>query len=120
MQPQPSQQVSPMQRPPTIVNTSVMPQPNASVGVPSMRPMVAGSPMQASMMMRPVGSPYGAVNRPIMYDKNKRPIYPTDPRPQGMMQPGQQPPMNYAPVGPGSNQMIMQNAMPPGAGPMRQ
>lgn len=125
------QQSSPMQRPPTMMNPSPMPQPNTAGGVPTMRPIVSSSPMQASMlqqptqpsmMMRPVGSPYGGVNRAALYDKNKRSTYSNDLRQQPMIQPGQQPPMAYGNVMVPS-QPMMPNAMPAGGGgggPMRQ
>jgi hypothetical protein len=128
MYPNPMQQSSPMQRPPTMMNPASIPQPNTAVGVPSMRPMVASSPMQASMlqqspqssmMVRPVGSPYGVVNRAAMYDKNKRSTYSNDLRQQPMVQPGQQPPMTYGNVM-GPSQPMMSSAIPAGAGPMRQ
>ena len=117
-----------MQRPPTMMNVSGgVPQPNAPVGVPSMRSMVAQSPMQAammpqqspqgSMMSRPVGNPYGVMNRTPIYDKTKRPSYTNDPRQQPMMQPGQQPMMPYGAVMAGPNQAMMPNAG--GAGPIR-
>lgn len=125
------QQGSPMQRPPTMMNSSPMPpHANPAVGIPSMRPMVASSPMQVpmlqqspqpSMMVRPVGSPYGVVNRAPLYDKNKRPTYPNDPRQQGMIPPGQAPPppIPYGnAIGPG--QPMMPNAVPAGGGAMRQ
>ncbi|CAF4168292.1 unnamed protein product [Rotaria magnacalcarata] len=110
------QQGSPMQRPPTMMNP--IPQPNTTVGVPSMRPMVASSPMQGSMMVRPaVGSSYATNNRTLVYDKNKRP---PDLRPQQMMQPGQQPPMAYGNTM-GSNQAMMPNAVAMGGtGPVKQ
>ncbi len=41
-----------MQRPPTMMDVAPLPQPNTGVGVPTMRPMVAPSPMQASMIQR--------------------------------------------------------------------
>jgi SWI/SNF-related matrix-associated actin-dependent regulator of chromatin subfamily D len=123
------QQPPPMQRPPTMMNPSAMPQPNTAVGVPSMRPMVASSPMQVSMlqqptqtsmMVRPGGSPYGVVNRAALYDKNKRSTYSNDLRQQPMVQPGQQPPpMAYSNVM-GPSQPMMSNAIPAGGGPMRQ
>ncbi len=122
------QQSSPMQRPPTMMNPSPMPQPNTSVGVSPMRPMVASSPMQASMlqqssqpsmMVRPVGSPYGVVNRAALYDKNKRSTYSNDLRQQPMVQPGQQPQMAYGNVMT-SSQPMMTTAIPAGGGPMRQ
>ncbi len=125
------QQPSPMQRPPTMMNPSpVVPQPNTAVGVPSMRPMVASSPMQASMlqqppqssmMARPIGSPYGVVNRAVLYDKNKRSTYSNDLRQPPMVQPGQQPQMTYGNVM-GPSQPMMSSAIPAGAGggPMRQ
>ena len=112
---QPQQSPS-MQRPPTMMNVTSLPQPNTAVGVPSMRPMVVSSPMQSSMMIRPaVGSPYGAVNRAAVFDKNKRPTYLNDPRQQTMVQVGQQSPMSYGNMGGPSQSMI-----PAGAGPMRQ
>lgn len=124
---QPSQQSSPMQRPPTMMNSSSIPPPNTAVGVPNMRPIVASSPMQASMlqqptqptmMVRPVGSPYGAVNRAALYDKNKRSAYSNDLRQQPMIQPGQQAPIPYGNVM-GPNQSMMPNAIPTGV-PVRQ
>ncbi|CAF1207596.1 unnamed protein product [Rotaria sp. Silwood1] len=128
MYPNPMQQSSPMQRPPTMMNPSTVPQPNTAVGVPSMRPMVASSPMQASMlqqppqssmMARPIGSPYGVVNRAALYDKNKRSTYSNDLRQQPMVQPGQQPQMPYGNVM-GPSQPMMSNAIPANAGPIRQ
>ena len=126
---QPQQPPPQMQRPPTMMNPSPMSQPNPGVGVPSMRPMVASSPMQVSMlqqpaqpsmMVRPGGSPYGVVNRAALYDKNKRSVYSNDLRQQPMVQPGQQPPpMAYSNVM-GPSQPMMSNAMPAGGGPMRQ
>ena len=117
MQMQMQQQGSPMQRPP-----------HMSMGGPSIRPMVASSPMQvsmiqsspqSSMMARPVGSPYGMVNRPMLYDKNKRSTYSSDLRPPPMGQPGQPLPMGYPP-GMVANPSMMPNPHAPGAGPMRQ
>ncbi|UJR31134.1 hypothetical protein I4U23_018641 [Adineta vaga] len=131
---QQSQQPSVMQRPPTMMNPSAVSQQNLAGGVPSMRPMIASSPMQASMlpqspqsqmMVRPVGSPYGVVNRATLYDKNKRSPYPNDIRQQPMVIPGQPPPMGYGNAM-GPNQAMMPNAMPPnaaaggGGGPIRQ
>ena len=126
---QAQQPPSQMQRPPTMMNPSAMPQPNTAVGVPSMRPMVASSPMQVSMlqqstqpsmMVRPGGSPYGVVNRTALYDKNKRSTYSNDLRQQPMVQPGQQPPpMAYSNVM-APNQPMMSNAIPAAGGPMRQ
>ena len=122
------QQSSPMQRPPTMMNPSPMPQPNTSAGVSPMRPMVASSPMQASMlqqssqpsmMVRPVGSPYGVVNRAALYDKNKRSTYSNDLRQQPMVQPGQQPQMAYGNVMT-TSQPMMSTAIPAGGGPLRQ
>ncbi len=125
---QPTQQASPMQRPPTMMNASPVPHPNTAVGVPSMRPMVVSSPMQVSMLQQPsqssmmgrsVGSPYGVVNRAAVYDKNKRSTYSSDLRQQPMIQPGQQPPMAYGNVmSPG--QPMISSAMPAASGPMRQ
>lgn len=129
------QQVSPVQRPPGMMHTTSMPLTNPTVGVPSMRPMVAPSPMQASMiqqqpspqssmMVRAGASPYGVMNRVTLFDKNKRAVYPTDPRQQQMIQPGQQAPsMGYGTVM-GPNQAMMSNAVPPnaasgGIGPIR-
>ncbi|CAF4896637.1 unnamed protein product, partial [Rotaria socialis] len=110
------QQGSPMQRPLTMMNP--IPQPNATAGVPPMRPMVTSSSMQGSMMVRPaVGSPYAMNNRTLVYDKNKRP---SDLRPQQMMQPGQQPPMAYGNMM-GSTQSMMPNAVTMGGtGSIRQ
>jgi hypothetical protein len=125
MQQQPS---SSMQRPSTMMNTAPVPQPNTAVGISSMRPMVASSPMQtsmiqqqSSMMPRPVGSPYGVVNRAVLYDKNKRSTYSNDLRPQPIVQAGQQMQMAYGNVI-GSNQAMMSNTVTPGGsgGPMRQ
>lgn len=121
------QQASPIQRPPGMMHTASMPPTNPTVGVPSMRPMVAPSPMQASMiqqqpspqqsmMVRAGGSPYGVMNRAALFDKNKRAVYPNDPRQQQMLQPGQQPSsMGYGNVM-GPNQAMMPNAVPPNAG----
>ncbi|CAF2501185.1 unnamed protein product [Rotaria sp. Silwood2] len=129
---QQQQQPSPMQRPPTMMNAAPIPQPNTAIGVPPMRPMVAPSPLQASMiqqqqqspqspmMARPVGSPYGINNRATLYDKSKRPGYPTDLRPQQMIQAGQQPPIPYGNVV-GPNQIMMPNTVATGGtGPIRQ
>jgi len=133
---QQQQQPSSMQRPPTMMNAAPISQPNTAVGVPTMRPMVAPSPMQASMiqqqqppqssvMVRPGGSPYGVMNRAALYDKNKRSTYSNDLRQQQIIQPGQQPPppsMGYGNVM-GPNQTMMSNAVAPGgggAGPIRQ
>ncbi|CAF3358702.1 unnamed protein product [Rotaria socialis] len=128
MHPNSMQQQSPMQRPPAMMNSSSVPQPNTAVGVSPMRQMVASSPMQApmlqqspqsAMMARPIGSPYGVVNRAVLYDKNKRSTYSNDLRQQPMVQPGQQPQMTYGNVM-GPSQQMMQNAMPPSVGPIRQ
>ena len=125
---QQAQQSSPMQRPPTMMSSSSVPQPNTAVGIPSMRPMVSSSPMQVamlqqpsqpSMMVRPVGSPYGVVNRATLYDKNKRSTYSNDLRQQPMVRPGQPPPMAYGNAM-GPSQPIMSNTIPAGAVPMRQ
>ncbi|CAF1143374.1 unnamed protein product [Adineta ricciae] len=127
---QQSQQSPLMQRPTMMINQSAVPQQNPAVGVPTMRPMVASSPMQASMlqqspqpqmMVRPVGSPYGVVNRTPMYDKNKRSVYSNDIRQQPMVPPGQQPGMSYGNVM-APNQSMMHNTIPPnaGGGPIRQ
>ncbi len=129
---QQQQQPSPMQRPPTMMNAAPVPQSNTAVGVPTMRPMVAPSPMQAamiqqqqqspqsSMMVRPGGSPYGVMNRATLYDKNKRSTYSNDLRQQQIIQPGQQPQMSYGNVM-GPNQTMMPNAVAPGGvGPIRQ
>jgi hypothetical protein len=131
MYPNPMQQPSPMQRPPGMMNAAPMPQPNTAVGVPTMRSMVAPSPMQASliqqqqpppqssMMVRPGGSPYGVMNRATLYDKNKRSTYSNDLRQQQIIQPGQQPPMTYGNVM-SSNQSMMSNAVAQGGtGPIR-
>lgn len=115
-----------MQRPPTMMTSAPMSQPNMPMGVPTMRPMVAPSPMQASMipqgaqttmMVRPVGSPYAVVNRAVLYDKNKRSTYSNDLRQQQMPQPGQ--PMAYANVM-NSNQTMMPGTVPANASSMRQ
>ena len=128
MYPNPMQQSSPMQRAPTMMNTAPVPQPNATVGVPSMRPMVAPTPMQTNMLQQPpqpsmmprtIGSPYGAVNRAVLYDKNKRSVYSNDLRQQSMVQPGQQSQMPYGNVV-GPNQSMMSNAIATSGGPMRQ
>jgi hypothetical protein len=126
---QQSQQASPIQRPSLMMNPSSIPPSNTAVGVPSMRPMVASSPMQASMlqqspqssmMARPVGSPYGVVNRAALYDKNKRSTYSNDLRQQTMVSPGQQPPMAYGNTMVPS-QPMMSNPIPASAsGSMRQ
>ncbi|CAF1230578.1 unnamed protein product [Adineta steineri] len=131
--PMQQQQSSPMQRPLTMMNTTSIPQPNTSVGISSMRPMVAPSPMQGTMlqqqppgMPRPVGSPYGVMNRPTLYDKNKRSTYTNDLRQQPMIQPGQQqqppPPMPYGNVmGPNQHQSMMPNTVvSANPGPIRQ
>ncbi len=127
---QQQQQSSPMQRPPAMMNAAPIPQPNTAVGVPTMRPMVAPSPMQASMiqqqqssqssmMVRPGGSPYSVMNRATLYDKNKRSTYSNDLRQQQIIQPGQQAPMTYGNVM-GPTQTMMPNTVAPGgAGPMR-
>ncbi|CAF1099266.1 unnamed protein product [Rotaria sordida] len=129
---QQQQQLSPMQRPPTMMNAALIPQPNTTVGVPSMRPMVAPSPIQASMiqqqqspqssmMARPIGSPYGINNRATLYDKSKRSSYSTDLRPQQIIQPGQQ--QSQMPYGNviGPNQVVMPNTVAMGGtGPIRQ
>ncbi|CAF4118198.1 unnamed protein product, partial [Rotaria magnacalcarata] len=52
MYPNSMQQQSPMQRPPTMMNPSSVPQPNTAVGVSPMRQMVASSPMQAPMLQQ--------------------------------------------------------------------
>ena len=105
-----------------------LPHMNMSMGGPSIRPMVASSPMQvsmiqsspqSSMMARPVGSPYGMVNRAMVYDKNKRSTYSSDLRPPPMGQPGQPLPMGYPP-GMVVNPSMMPNPSASGAGPMRQ
>lgn len=136
MYPNSMQQQQQQQRPPTMMNTAPIPQPNTAVGVSSMRPMVAPSPMQASMisqqspqtsmMVRPGGSPYGVMNRAAIYDKNKRSVYSNDLRQQPMLQPGQQqqpppPQMAYGNMM-GPNQTMMPNAVAQGAGvgPIRQ
>jgi hypothetical protein len=128
MYPNPMQQSSPMQRPLTMMNPSSVPQPNTGVGVPSMRPIVASSPMQGSMlqqpsqpsmMVRPVGSPYGVVNRAALYDKNKRSTYSNDLRQQPMVQSGQQPSIPYVNVM-GPSQPMMSSSIPASGGPMRQ
>ena len=125
------QQASPMQRPPGMMNPAPIPPPNTAGGVPTMRSMVAPSPMQASliqqqqqspqssMMIRPGGSPYGVMNRPTLYDKNKRSTYSNDLRQQQMIQPGQQPSTTYGNVV-GSNSSMMSNAVVQGGtGPIR-
>jgi hypothetical protein len=128
---QQQQQLSPMQRPPTMMNTTSIPLPNTAAGVPSMRPMVAPSPMQASMipqqspqssmMTRPVGNPYGVINRPTFYDKNKRSTYSNDLRQQQqIIQPGQQPQMTYGNVMTPNQTMMSNTIAPSGAGPIRQ
>ena len=113
-----------MQRPPGMMNAAPMPPSNTGVGVPTMRPMVAPSPMQASMiqqqqvpspqasmMVRPGGSPYGVMNRAALYDKNKRSTYSNDLR--------QQPTMAYGSVV-GPNQSMVSNAVAQGGpGPIR-
>lgn len=128
MYPNPMQQQSPMQRPPAMMSASPVAPQNPGVGVSQMRPMVTGSPMQTqmlqqspqpAMMARPMGSPYGVVNRGAMYDKNKRSTYSNDLRQPPMVQPGQQPPMPYGGVM-GPSQPMMPSAMPPSVGPMRQ
>lgn len=128
--PQPPPQGSPMARPHTMMNAAPMPQPNAAMGMPGMRPMVASSPMQAGMLQQPgqppmmargvAGSPYGVVNRPPMFDKNKRSVYSNDLRQPPMVQPGQPPQMTYgAPMAPHPSMMPNAGA-PPMAAPMRQ
>jgi hypothetical protein len=129
MYPNPIQQQQ--QRPPTMMTGAPIPQPNTTVGVPTMRPMVAPSPMQASiiqqqqspqssMMVRPGGSPYGIMNRATIYDKNKRSTYSNDLRQQQIIQPGQQSQMAYGTVM-GPSQTIMPNTVAPGGvGPIRQ
>jgi hypothetical protein len=113
------------------MNSAPVPQPNTTMGVPSMRPMVASSPMQvqilqqspqSSMMVRPVGSPYGVVNRPALYDKNKRSTYSNDLRQPPIVQQGQQPPMTYGNFM-GPSQPMMTNVVSSGGGgggPIRQ
>jgi hypothetical protein len=125
------QQASPMQRPLTMMNATSIPQPNTAVGVPTMRPMVVPSPMQASliqqqspqssMLSRPVGSPYGVINRATLYDKNKRSTYSNDLRQQQIIQPGQQPQIPYGNVM-GPSQAMIPNvvASSGGGGPIRQ
>jgi hypothetical protein len=117
-----------MQRPPTMMTTAPMSQPNMTMGVPTMRPMVVPSPMPASMipqgapstmMVRPVGSPYAVVNRAVQYDKNKRSTYSNDLRQQQMPQSGQPMPMAYANVM-NSNQTMMPGTVPANAASMRQ
>lgn len=119
------------QRPPTMMNAPPMPPQNPGVGVPQMRPMVAPSPMQVSMlqqqqspqaqmMVRPgAGSPYAMINRAALYDKSKRPGYPTDPRQPPMMQPGQQPPMGYGNVMPPNPAMMPNAVVASGPSPIR-
>lgn len=111
------------QRPPGMMHTTSMPQPNQAMGVPTMRSMVAPNPMQtpmiqqqpspqSSMMVRAAGSPYGVMNRAPIFDKNKRSVYSNDLR--------QQPPqMGYGNVM-GPSQPMMSNAVPSSsAGPIR-
>jgi len=120
---QQQQQPSPMQRPPTMMNAAPVPQSNTAAGVPTMRPMVAPSPMQAamiqqqqspqsSMMVRPGGSPYGVMNRATLYDKNKRSTYSNDLRQHQIIQPGQQPQMAYGNAM-GLNQTMMPDTVVP-------
>ena len=122
------QQPGAMQRLPTMMTGAPMAQPNMSMGVPTMRPMVAPSPMQASMipqasqpsmMVRPVGSPYNVVNRAVLYDKNKRSTYSNDLRQQQMPQAGQPMPMAYGNVM-SSNQPMMSGTMVANPASMRQ
>ena len=118
-----------MPRPQTMMNPGPMAQGNPAVGMPAVRPMVSSSPMpvsmlpppnQGQMMPRPgIGSPYGVMNRPGMYDKNKRSVYSNDLRPQGMVPPGQPPQMSYG--GPMvAHQPMISNQVPQMAPPMRQ
>lgn len=125
------QQGGPMPRPHTMMNAGPMPQPNTAVGMQSMRPMVASSPMQASMLQQPGqppmmvrpggGSPYGVVNRAPLYDKNKRSVYSNDLRQPPMVQPGPPPQQMAYANAPGPHPSMMPNAVPPmGGGSMRQ
>ena len=131
MYPNPMQQGAPMPRPHIMMNAAPMPQQNSAVGMSSMRPMVASSPMQASMlqqsgqspmMVRPGGgSPYGVVNRAPLYDKNKRSVYSNDLRQSPMVQPGPPPQQMVYVNAPGPHPSMMPNAVPQmGGGAVRQ
>ena len=109
-----------MQRPHTMMSAAPVPQPHMPLGSPSMRPM-QGPMHQQPMMVRPVGSPYGAVNRAMLYDKNKRSAYSNDLRQQPIAPPGQPPPsqMPYGNVM-AANQSMMSHSLPSGGMPARQ
>lgn len=128
---QPPPQGSPMAvRPHAMMNAASMPQANAGMGMPGMRPMVASSPMQAGMLQQPgqppmmargvAGSPYGVANRPPMFDKNKRSVYTNDLRQAPMGQPGQPPQMAYVAPMASHSSMMPNVGAPPMAAPMRQ
>jgi hypothetical protein len=127
---QATQQGSPMSRPHAMMNPAAMPsQPNTPGGMSSMRPMVASSPMQVSMLQQSAqspmmaramaGSPYGVANRAVLYDKNKRSIYSNDLRQSSMAQQGPTSQMAYPnPMGP--HPTMMPNAVSSMTVPIRQ
>ena len=83
-----------------------------------MRPM-QGPMLQQPMMARPVGSPYGVVNRAMLYDKNKRSAYSNDLRQQPIAPPGQSPQMPYGNAM-APNQSMMSHSLPSAGVPARQ
>jgi hypothetical protein len=108
-----------MSRPTMMINAASPSSSNNPLGAPSMRPMVAQSPVQASMMVRPAGSPYAISNRAVVYEKNKRSAYSNDLRQQQIAQPGQ----SHAMVHPNvmsSHPAMMSGTVVSNAGPIRQ
>lgn len=97
--------------------------PATTMNMPTMRPMVAPSPIPATMisqpssstmMPRPVSGPYGVPPRALVFDKTKRPNYPTDLRQQTLAPGGQSMSMTY------SNPNVMSGTIASSAGPLRQ
>lgn len=97
--------------------------PATTMNMPSMRPMVAPSPIPATMisqpssstmMPRPLSSSYGVPPRALVFDKTKRPNYPTDLRQQTLAQGGSSMSMTYP------NPNMMSGTIVSSAGPIRQ
>lgn len=80
---------SPIQHPSSITNPTPTLQSNTTASVASIISAGTSSPIQTSLMFRPVSSPFSISNRSIVYDKNKRTSYPTDIRSQQTSQPSQ-------------------------------
>lgn len=107
-----------MPRPHTMMMPGGMPPGNPGVPMSVQRPGMNQPPMVApmyssaanpvQMMQRPVGpGAYGVMARPTQPDKGKRPIYSTDVRPQGMVQPGQPQQIAYVNQMGGPHQSMM-------------